>query len=220
MPPIASFTRLSSSRAFNLLFRAPAKLHPIQGYRSFRYNFIQSTCKLFHVLGLRNEEYSPKTFSCSHASYTWSDRNFCPVSLLEFVSKRPRYWDAAIIYWVGGTLAPLLKSNAVLLFQTEHGNDTSQERIKKKMPRRVKKRRKVQTDDGVGDKVSFQFAFFSLALEQAVHFDWREKRTARNRALSRDFLQNGELARRLISTRFFVARPLPVFTNLLDDWTK
>lgn len=33
-------------------------------------------------------------------------------------------------------------------FETEHGNDTSQERIKKKMPRRVKKRRKVQTDDG------------------------------------------------------------------------
>ena len=164
MPPIASFTRLSSSRAFNLLFRAPAKLHPIQGYRSFRYNFIQSTCKLFHVLGLRNEEYSPKTFSCSHASYTWSDRNFCPVSALEFVSKRPRYWDAAIIYWVGGTLAPLLKSNAVLLFQTEHGNDTSQERIKKKMPRRVKKRRKVQTDDGVGDKVSFQFACLFVVL--------------------------------------------------------
>ena len=56
------------------------------------------------------------------------------------------------------TLVPLFKSNAVLLFQTEHGNDTSQERIKKKMPRRVKKRRKVQTDDGVGDIVSFQFA--------------------------------------------------------------
>ena len=56
------------------------------------------------------------------------------------------------------TLAPLFKSNVVFLFQTEHGNDKSQERIKKKMPRRVKKRRKVQTDDGVGDLVSFQFA--------------------------------------------------------------
>ena len=94
------------------------------------------------------------------------------------------------------TLAPLFKSNAVLLFQTEHGNDTSEERIKKKMPRRVKKRRKVQTDDGVGDIVSFQFAFFSLALEQAVHFEWREKRTARNRALSRDFSQNGRACSR------------------------
>ena len=73
------------------------KLPPTQDYWSFRYNFIQSTCKLFHLLGLRNEEYSPKTFSCSHASYTWSDRNFCPVSALEFVSKRPRYWDAAIL---------------------------------------------------------------------------------------------------------------------------
>ena len=62
------------------------------------------------------------------------------------------------------TLAPLFKSNAVLLFQTEHGSDTSQERIKKKMPRRVKKRRKVQTDDGVGDKVSFQFACLFVVL--------------------------------------------------------
>ena len=35
------------------------------------------------------------------------------------------------------------------MFQDEHGDDSAQEKIKKKMPRRVKKRRKVQTDDGV-----------------------------------------------------------------------
>lgn len=33
-------------------------------------------------------------------------------------------------------------------FEDEYGDDSSQEEIKKKMPRRVKKRRKVQTDDG------------------------------------------------------------------------
>lgn len=33
-------------------------------------------------------------------------------------------------------------------FEDEHGDDSAQEKIKKKMPRRVKKRRKVQTDDG------------------------------------------------------------------------
>ena len=93
----ASHVRARLKRVSNLLFRAPIMLPPTQGYRSFRYNFIQSTCKLFHVLCLRNEEYSPKTFSCSHASYTWSGRNFCAVSLLEFVSKRPQHWDAAIL---------------------------------------------------------------------------------------------------------------------------
>ena len=30
----------------------------------------------------------PKCFSCSIAHFTWSDRNFCAISLLEFVSKR------------------------------------------------------------------------------------------------------------------------------------
>ena len=29
-------------------------------YKSFRYKFIQSRCKKFHVLGLKNEEYSPQ----------------------------------------------------------------------------------------------------------------------------------------------------------------
>ena len=66
----ASHVRARLKRVSNLLFRAPIMLPLTQGYRSFRYNFIQSTCKLFHVLCLRNEEYSPKTFSCSHASYT------------------------------------------------------------------------------------------------------------------------------------------------------
>ncbi|XP_029196374.1 crooked neck-like protein 1 [Acropora millepora] len=33
-------------------------------------------------------------------------------------------------------------------FESEHGDETTQEKIKKKMPRRVKKRRKIQTDDG------------------------------------------------------------------------
>ena len=102
----------------------------------FWYKFIESTCKLFHILGLWNEEYiiflpvadpdlggggasSPwdkggpvlnkKIFqpfrpqlgpkkggagpspgsatACSHRNYTWSDQNFCAISLLEFVSK-------------------------------------------------------------------------------------------------------------------------------------
>ena len=30
----------------------------------------------------------PKCFSCSIAHFTWSDRNFCAISLLEFASKR------------------------------------------------------------------------------------------------------------------------------------
>lgn len=38
-------------------------------------------------------------------------------------------------------------------FKDEHGDDSAQEKIKKKMPRRVKKRRKVQTDDGVSNSV-------------------------------------------------------------------
>ena len=32
--------------------------------------------------------FSRKMFPCSNASFTWSDRNFCGISLLEFVSKR------------------------------------------------------------------------------------------------------------------------------------
>ena len=32
----------------------------MMGYEPFRYKFIQSRCKQFHVLGLKNEEYSPK----------------------------------------------------------------------------------------------------------------------------------------------------------------
>ena len=121
------------------------------------------------------------------------------------------------------TLAPLFKSNAVLLFQTEHGNDSSQERIKKKMPRRVKKRRKVQTDDGVGDIVSFQFAclfavlvfhYPSSKLSISIGERSEPPEIARSRVTS---CKMEELARKLISTRFFIARPLPVFTNLLDD---
>ena len=44
----ASHVRARLKRVSNLLFRAPIMLPPTQGYRSFRYNFIQSTCKLFH----------------------------------------------------------------------------------------------------------------------------------------------------------------------------
>ena len=53
----SSHVRARLKRASNLLFRTPVKLPSTQGYRSFRYKFIQSTCKFFHVLGLRNEEY-------------------------------------------------------------------------------------------------------------------------------------------------------------------
>ena len=60
-----------------------------RGYRLFRYKVVSiqvysPTC----VLGSRNEEYLRKMFPCSNASFTWSDRNFCGISLLEFVSKR------------------------------------------------------------------------------------------------------------------------------------
>ena len=37
-------------------------------YRSFRYKFVQSSCKWFHVLGLKNIH--PECFSCSCANYT------------------------------------------------------------------------------------------------------------------------------------------------------
>ena len=46
---------------------------------SLRYKFIRSRCRQFHVLGLNNEEYSPKWFSYLRANYSWSDRIFCAV---------------------------------------------------------------------------------------------------------------------------------------------
>ena len=62
---------------------------PIQNCRdvkSFQYEFIQSSCKQFQVLGLKNAECSPKLIFCSRANYTsWRYWNFCVVSLFEVV---------------------------------------------------------------------------------------------------------------------------------------
>ena len=44
-------------------------------------------CKKFHVLKERRCIH-PKCFSCSPANYTWSERNFCAISLFKFASKR------------------------------------------------------------------------------------------------------------------------------------
>ena len=43
----------------------------------------------YWVLCLKNKDIHPKCFSCLHANYAQSSRNFCAMSLLRFVSKRP-----------------------------------------------------------------------------------------------------------------------------------
>ena len=46
--------------------------------------------------------YLAKCFSCLCASFSWSDRNLCAISLLEFVSKRPVSLDSnqcIVISW-------------------------------------------------------------------------------------------------------------------------
>ena len=51
--------------------------------KSFRFMLIQSRCTW-----LKEREIFTLFFSCYSANYTWSDRNRCAVSLLEFVSKQ------------------------------------------------------------------------------------------------------------------------------------
>ena len=41
-----------------------------------------------HKLCLKKQDILPTCFSCSLKNYTWSEQNFCEISLLEFVSKR------------------------------------------------------------------------------------------------------------------------------------
>ena len=65
----------------------------------------------------------------------------------------------------------LTKLFIIILFinQDEHGDDSAQEKIKKKMPRRVKKRRKVQTDDGVSSLPHARHATLGIVTNQNVH---------------------------------------------------
>lgn len=44
---------------------------------------------LYWVLCLKNKGFSPKMFLLLHANYAQSNQNFCAISLLRFVSKRP-----------------------------------------------------------------------------------------------------------------------------------
>ena len=55
----------------------------------------------------------------------------------------------------------------ILILKDEYGDESSQEKIKKKMPRRVKKRRKVQTDDGVRN-LSKRIQITSIVCRHAI----------------------------------------------------
>ena len=73
-----------------------ASLQYLNGYRLFRYKVVSiqvNSLKVCIVLRtwLKKRKViniHPKRFSCSIANFTWGDRNFCAISLLEFVSKR------------------------------------------------------------------------------------------------------------------------------------
>ena len=58
--------------------------------RSFRYKFNSFEVSIVSRTWLKERRIFTQTkcFSCSIANFTWSDRNFCAISLLEFVSKR------------------------------------------------------------------------------------------------------------------------------------
>lgn len=61
-------------------------------YKTFQYKLIHNMkilifTKTFHILGLKNKEYSPKMFSWSRTYYTChtcGDRNFWAISMLEY----------------------------------------------------------------------------------------------------------------------------------------
>ena len=53
------------------------------------------------------------------------------------------------LYDTNNILFILILYNIVCTNQESNGDDNSRQKIKVKMPRRVKKRRKVQADDGV-----------------------------------------------------------------------
>ena len=57
---------------------------------SFRYKFNSFEVSIVSRTWLKERRIFTQTkcFSCSIANFTWSDRNFCAISLLEFVSKR------------------------------------------------------------------------------------------------------------------------------------
>ena len=73
-----------------------ASLQYLNGYRLFRYKVVSiqvNSLKVYIVLRtwLKKRKViniHPKCFSCSIANFTWGDRNFCAISLLEFVWKR------------------------------------------------------------------------------------------------------------------------------------
>ena len=73
-----------------------AALHYLNGHRLFRYEVVSiqvNSLKVYIVLRtwLKKRKIiniHPKRFSCSIANFTWSDRNYCAISLLEFASKR------------------------------------------------------------------------------------------------------------------------------------
>ena len=58
--------------------------------KSFRYKFNSFEVSIVWRTWLNERRIFTQTkcFSCSIANFTWTDRNFCAISLLEFVSKR------------------------------------------------------------------------------------------------------------------------------------
>ena len=58
--------------------------------KSLRYKFNSFEVSIVSRTWLKERRIFTQTkcFSCSIANFTWSDRNFCAISLLEFVSKR------------------------------------------------------------------------------------------------------------------------------------
>lgn len=86
------------------------------------------------------------------------------IRLYEVRKKRRKgscYWKhgpslrcAPLCYSTSSANFPFLVSFAYYfetwkILQNEHGDDVSQEKVEKEMPRKVKKRRKIQTEDGV-----------------------------------------------------------------------
>ena len=93
--------------------------------KSFRYKFTQGRSKKFHLLGLKNEEHSPKMFFLFTRNFTWSEGNFRAISLLEFTSKR---LDSKRL-WIETTVFHEMTLLTILFFCNEKRKNSSESSI-------------------------------------------------------------------------------------------
>ena len=58
---------------------------------------------------------------------------------------------------LGNIRVKLIQNLNDILFQHEHGDGESQAYVQKQMPSKVKKRRKIQTEDGVRKNICYKY---------------------------------------------------------------